>query len=115
MEHMLAVINWMCFLLQHNLCVYSQANNRAYNYGNVDFVLSSAAVVERLWSLADEIVDGARNNTTPIVVEALLFLRYNRSFWDEETVAQAHKAVQKSLSKKVTTFIDEDDAHVFEE
>ena len=78
-------------------------------------MLSSAAVVERLWSLADKIVDGARNNTAPVVVEALLFLRCNRSFWDEETVAQAHEAVQKYLSKKVADLIDEDDACVFEE
>ena len=78
-------------------------------------MLSSAAAVERLWSLADKIVDGARNNTTPIVVEALLFLRCNRSFWDEETAVQAHKAAQKSLSNRVSTLIDEDEACAFEE
>ena len=98
-----------------NLRIYLQANNRAYNYGNTDFILSSVAVVERLWSLADKILDGARNNTTPIVVEALLFLHCNCSFWDEETIVQAYKAVQKSLSKKVTTLIDEDEIYLFEE
>ena len=95
--------------------IYLQDNNRVYNYGNADFILSSAAVVERLWSLADKILDGARNNTTPIVVEALLFLRCNRSFWDEETIVQAYKAAQKTLSKKVTTLMDEDKVRVFEE
>ena len=56
------------------LHIYSQASNKEYNYGNEDFVISSAAVVEQLWSLADKIVDGVHNNNTPIVLEVLLFL-----------------------------------------
>ena len=103
------------FLLQDDLCVCSQANNRACDCGDADFVLSSAAAVERLWSLADKIVDGARNGTTHVAAEALFFLRCNRSSWDEETVAQAREAVQKSLSKKVENLMNEDEAQVFEE
>ena len=49
-----------------------------YQYGNVDFILGSAAVVERLWSIADRLIDGERNNTSPLLMEALLFLRSNR-------------------------------------
>ena len=64
----------------YNLHIYSQANNRACNYGNADFALSSAATVERLWSLVDKIADSARNNTAPIIAQALFFLPCNCSF-----------------------------------
>ena len=41
----------------------------------MDFILECVAVVDRLWSIADRFVDGDRNNTSPILMEALLFLR----------------------------------------
>ena len=36
-----------------------------YQYGNVYFILGSAAVVEWLWSIADRLIDGECNNTSP--------------------------------------------------
>ena len=51
------------------------------DYVNCDFILGSTACVERLWSIAKEILHGPRNRTSPIMVEALLFLRENRRHW----------------------------------
>ena len=94
--------------------IYSQANNRACNYSNTDFVLSSAAAVEQLWSLGDKILDG-------VITLYLLLLRYcyffiaTTLFGMKKTVVQAYKAAQKLLLKKVATLMDKDKACVFEE
>ena len=69
-----------------------------YQYGNVDFILGSAAVVERLWSIADRLIDGERNNTSPLLMEALLFLRSNRIYWDIELVRTAFNAVRSQIA-----------------
>ena len=66
-------------------------------YGNVDFILGSAAVVERLWSIVDRLVDGYRNNISPLLMEALIFLRENRSYWDLELVRTAFNAVRSHI------------------
>ena len=66
-------------------------------YGYVDFILGSAAVVERLWSIADRLVDGERNNTSPLLTEALLFLWENRSYYDMELVRTTFNAVRSQI------------------
>ena len=53
----------------------------------------SAAVVERLRSIVDNLLDGTRNNTSPLLMEALRFLRLNRSYWELEPVKTAFNAV----------------------
>ena len=69
-----------------------------YQYGNVDFILGSAAVVERLWSIADRLIDGERNSTSPLLMESLLFLRSNRIYWDIELVRTAFNAVRSQIA-----------------
>ena len=59
-------------------------------YGNIDFILGSAAEVERLWSLAKHILeDDRRGMMSEDMFEALLFLKVNRRFWNEQNVAEA--------------------------
>ena len=43
------------------------------DYGCVDFILGSAAVVERLWSIADGLIDDVCITTSPILMETLLY------------------------------------------
>jgi hypothetical protein len=49
-------------------------------YINCDFILGSAAEVERLRSIAGKVFPKDRANMHPIQVEALLFLRINKRF-----------------------------------
>ncbi len=58
-------------------------------YINCDFILCSAAEVERLWSLAKNIITTDRNRMYPIQLEAILFLKLNEELWDIEDVADA--------------------------
>lgn len=54
-----------------------------------NFILGSVAEVERLWSSAKHLLGEKRHAMTPLLLEALLFLRFNECFWDEKLVAQA--------------------------
>jgi hypothetical protein len=63
------------------------------NYKNVDFVLGSAAEVERLWSVARYVITDLRIRLSPVMFEALLFLKVNKDYWDKYLVAEAMKLV----------------------
>ena len=66
---------------EERLTSYAEANlNNNYNYGNCNFILGSAAEVERLWSVADRIIDGNRSSTSPLLMEAILFLKKTEGF-----------------------------------
>ena len=60
-----------------------------------DHVIGSAAVVERLWSVARYILTTNRSALSPVLFEALLFLRSNRTLWDVRTVQRALLAVRE--------------------
>ena len=42
-------------------------------YMNCDFILGSAAEVERLWSIATNVLTDERKKTSPLMLEAVLF------------------------------------------
>ena len=87
-------------LMTYQECQKLQKNERRldnYQNGNVNFILGSTAMVEWLWSIANRLVDGERNNTSPLLMEALLFLRENRSYWDLELVITAFNAVRSQI------------------
>ena len=69
------------------------ASSRAYEskYVNLDFVLGSAAEVERLWSMAKYVLVQQRRSMAPKMFECLMFLKFNRRFWDEALVIQAFR------------------------
>ena len=75
------------------------------DYGDLDFILGSAAVVERLWFIVDELIDGPRNNTFPVLMEALLSLRENRQYLDDQLVQEPFNA---NRSQRVKQKLDED-------
>ncbi len=66
-------------------------------YRNCDFVLGSVAEVERLWSIAKSILGTQRMHMTPITLEALLFLRMNKRYWD---LSLASTAMAQSRSNR---------------
>ena len=69
---------------------------------NCDFILGSAAEVERLWSIATNVLTDERKNTSPLMLEALLFLRVNERLWDASTVKQAiNMALNDRIEKKL--------------
>ena len=49
-------------------------------YINWNFILSSVTEIERLWSVASNILSDNRKILTPMLFEALLYLRINRDF-----------------------------------
>ncbi len=70
----------------------------------LDHVIGSAAKVEQLWSVAKHILTETRNEMHPIVFEAILFLHFNKSLWDELSVVEAlgslREACREERSKK---------------
>ena len=48
-------------------------------------------------------IDGKRNNTTPLIIEAMAFLRYNCQFLNKNTIVEAHKIVkERNIAEKVS-------------
>lgn len=67
-------------------------------YMDASFILGSVALVERLWSLARNVLTDNRKNCSPILIEAILFLKVNSAYWDCTTVAAA---ISKTRSDRV--------------
>ena len=66
-----------------------------------NFVLGSVAEVERVWSIAKHLLHGEiRNCLTPLLLEALIFLRFNSRFWDAKLVAHAIVHAKTERGKK---------------
>ena len=66
------------------------------------------AVVKRLWSLADKILSNHKMEMTPLVFEALMFLKTNSKYSNEHTVRQAMRI---NKSEKVQSRLLEDEAN----
>ena len=76
--------------------VEKQGANKGYV--NCDFILGSAAEIERVWSTAELILRKARFRMTPILFEALIYLKYNSRYWNKHLVKQAIKEVKTESS-----------------
>ena len=81
-------------------------NQENSKYINLDFILGSVAEVERLWSMALYVLVKNRQKMTPIVFEAICFLKINKDVWDECDIVEA-MARQKSI--RVQQQIEEDE------
>ena len=82
-----------------------QKRENPSGYMDCDFILGSAAEVERLWSIANHVLTDERKKTSPLMLEALLFLRVNIRLWDIHTVKQAY---HMSRNERVDKNIEED-------
>ena len=67
-----------------------ELSSKKSEYLNVNFICGSAAEVERLWTICKYILTVNRTGLSPILLEAILFLRINRSFWDIKLVQEAY-------------------------
>ena len=63
-------------------------------YKNADFVLSSAAEVERAWSQARYVLTNQRAAMNAEVFEAIMCLKYNRALWDKQVIEMARAEVR---------------------
>ena len=69
-----------------------ETNNQS-GYVNCDFIMCSAAEVERLWSIAINILtEERRGMLTPLMFESLIFLKMNLDYWGLEDVVKAETA-----------------------
>ena len=76
------------------------------NFQNCDFIFGSVAEIERVWSLCGNVLTNKRNNLTPIMLEAILFLQVNERLCDVETV---HMAYQQQKSSRSQNLVDEEE------
>ena len=67
------------------------------NYIACSFIGSSAGIVEHLWSKFDALVDQRRSGTSPVMIEAILFLKENHDLWSIHDVCTALKKPKKGL------------------
>jgi hypothetical protein len=60
------------------------------------FICSSAGIAERLWSKFDALVDQHRSGTSPLIIEAILFLKENCDLWSIHDVRTALNKLKKN-------------------
>jgi len=65
-------------------------------YINLDFILGSTALIERLFSTAGHISSDDRQRLTPYLLEPILFLKVNRSYWDLNTKVAAMSSLRRN-------------------
>eukprot|EP00986_Skeletonema_menzelii_P018329 scaffold26626_cov178-Skeletonema_menzelii.AAC.7 len=63
-------------------------------YVNTDHLLASAAIVECLWSKFDALVPQRREGMSPLLIEAILFLKENCDLWSIEDIREALRRVK---------------------
>ncbi|KAI0565914.1 hypothetical protein FGB62_13g233 [Gracilaria domingensis] len=87
-----------CFDTDGNNVSYSERLDRRKRqkkvlteYRDCSFILGSVAEVERLWSVADNILRNQRMSLTPLLFEAIIFLRINARLWDVHLVRKAYR------------------------
>lgn len=59
-------------------------------YVDCRFILGSGAEVERVWSMAGNVYTKRRSSTSPLVLELILYLNYNKDLWGIDQVALAN-------------------------
>jgi hypothetical protein len=64
-------------------------------YWNVEMIPDTSVNCERHFSLAKHILTATRKRTTPAMFEALLILKVNRKWWNEQSVALAMGRIGK--------------------
>jgi hypothetical protein len=90
---------------------------KASKYMDLKFVIPDSNLCERLFSRAKIILSERRKAIVPYHLEALLFLKYNKKLWDENTIAKVH-CRQKKLNIAEQVLLGEeiiDDIEIFNE
>jgi hypothetical protein len=67
-------------------------------YRKCDFILGSAAEIERVWSAAEKVLSPARFSTHPSLLGSILFLQFNKKHWSKFIVSESIKLVKEEDS-----------------
>ena len=67
-------------------------------YVDCNFILATAVDVERLWSLAKNVLTDKRRGMATMMVQVILFLKENRELWNCNTVYKSIANVQKKAA-----------------
>ena len=60
-------------------------------YINCNFIFGSSAEVERLWSIAKNILEDNSKSMEPYMFEVYIYLKLNRRFWGMEEVIESDR------------------------
>jgi hypothetical protein len=71
------------------LKIQMQAQVPRDQYINLDVIPGTSVNCERLFSVAKHILTDTRKNTSPLLFEALMFLKLNRNLWNHHSVGKA--------------------------
>jgi hypothetical protein len=92
---------WEKLAKQKEMDLADQASrNCGSKYHNLGIVLGSAAEVECVWSHASLILSKERMNMDPILFESLMFLKFNRDYWNHALVWEAMANAQSEMKEK---------------
>ena len=85
---------------QENVARRYGPNQEDLRYVNCDFIFGSCAEVERLWSVAKFVLtDERKGKMSPVVFEAILYLKMNERFWDLNDITAADHQHQRVNSR----------------
>lgn len=78
----------------------SEKETKESEYVNTDHLLASAAIVECLWSKFDALVPQRREGMSPLLIEAILFLKENIHLWSIKDIREAFRRVRENEKTK---------------
>lgn len=87
--------------VQRAMKKHRKIGNSRTNYIDCRFLVATTNTVERLFSTSRSIMTYQRSKMSPIMFEAVLFLKINRSFWDLKTVVTAIKKSGNDSSNSI--------------
>ena len=67
-------------------------------YKGVRAIMGSAAVVESHHSRAKKVLTEYRSSTSPLIFEAIMYLKMNRRLWDKADVVKANRNRKKAVA-----------------
>lgn len=74
-------------------------NDSAYR-DCIHAIKGTAAGCERVWSMAEAVFTKRRSRMSPLLLECILYLKYNRDLWGLEDVVEAnHRRKNESKAK----------------
>ena len=79
----------------------------ADDYINLDFILGSAAEVERLWSISSYILLKHHLSKSPVMFEALAYLKVNKELWNKTDVIEtmSRRQIERVLQAMNEAFL----------
>jgi hypothetical protein len=77
--------------------------NGGSNYVNgIHAVGGTASMVETAWSMADNFYTKRRSSMSPLLFELIMCLKWNRSLWTMQDVAEANRRRKNEAKEKVS-------------